>query len=106
MMRTIRELIKERWIKVRIDGIISKSRKTDLEVPQGGVLRETLFLVAINDILNKLKNGVDGSLFADDLTIYTTIKNMSDNKSTTNDDKLEKMGYRESTKILHQKEQQ
>ena len=31
---------------------------------------------------------------------------MSDNKSTTNDDKLEKMGYRESTKILHQKEQQ
>ena len=51
MMRTIRELIKERWIKVRIGGIISQSRKTDLGVPQGGVLSVRLFLVAINDIL-------------------------------------------------------
>ena len=58
MMRTIRELIKERWIKVRIGGIISQSRKTDLGVPQGGVLSVTLFLVAINDILNELGNGV------------------------------------------------
>ena len=88
MMRTIRELIKERWIKVRISGIISKSRKTDLGVLQGAVLSVTLLLVTINNILNKLGNGVDGSLFAEDLAIYTT----------TN--KLKKMSYREMTKIL------
>ena len=64
------------WIKVRIGGTISQSRKTDLGVPQGGVLSVTLFLVAINDILNELRNGVDGSLFADDLAIYTTTRNM------------------------------
>ena len=43
MMKIIRKLIKERWIKVRIGGIISKSRKTDLGVPQGVVLSVTLF---------------------------------------------------------------
>ena len=36
----------------------------------------TLFLVAINDILNELGNRVDGSLFADDLAIYTITRNM------------------------------
>ena len=72
MMKTIRELIKERWIKVRIGGIISQSRKIDLGDPQGGVLSVTLFLVAINNILNELGNGVDGSLFADNLAIQET----------------------------------
>ena len=33
------------------------------------------FLVAVNSILGELGNGVDGSLFADDLVIYITTKN-------------------------------
>ena len=70
-MKTIKELIKERWIKVRANGYISQRRKTELGIPQGGVLSMTLFLVGINDILKKLGNGVDESLFADDLAIYT-----------------------------------
>ena len=36
----------------------------------------TLFLIAINDILKELGNGVDGSLFADDLAIYITTRNL------------------------------
>ena len=76
MMDTIRELIKERWIKVRVGGRMSHSERTELGIPQGGVLSVTLFLVAINDILKELGNGVDGSLFADDLAIYTTTRNL------------------------------
>ena len=74
MKELIRELIDERWIKVRVGESISQSRQTDLGIPQGGVLSVTLFLVAINGILEELGNGVDGSLFADDLAIYITTK--------------------------------
>ena len=59
MLRFIRELIGERWIKVRVGGSVSQSKQTDLGIPQGGVLSVTLFLVAINGILGELGNGVD-----------------------------------------------
>ena len=61
MAKFIRELIGERWIKVR---------QTDLGIPQRGVLSVTIFLMVINGILWELGNGVDGSLFTDDLAIY------------------------------------
>ena len=38
------------------------------------MLSVTFFLVAINGILEELGNGVDGSLFADDLAIYITTR--------------------------------
>ena len=41
MIEFIRELICERWIKVKV------------VIPQGGMLNETIFLVAINGILGK-----------------------------------------------------
>ena len=69
-MELIRKLIGERWIKMRVGEVISQNKQTDLGIPQRGVLSVTLFLVAINGILGELGNGVDGSLFADDLTIY------------------------------------
>ena len=53
-------------------GNISQNKQTDLEIPQGGLLSVTLFLAAINGILGELGNGMDGSLFADDLSIYNT----------------------------------
>ena len=39
------------------------------------MLSVTLFLVALNGILRELRNGVYGSLFADDLAIYITTRN-------------------------------
>ena len=69
----IRELISERWIKVRVGGYISQSKQTDLGIPQAGVFSVTLFLVAIIGIFRELGNGVDESLSADDLAIYITI---------------------------------
>ena len=72
MMKFTRELISERWIKVRVGGSTSQSKQTDLGIPQGGVLSITLFLVAINGILGELGYGMDGSFFADDLAINIT----------------------------------
>ena len=69
MMEFIRQLIGERWIKVRVGGYISQSKQIDLGILQGGVLSVTLFLMAINGILGELGNREDGSLFADDLAI-------------------------------------
>ena len=57
-------------------GSILQSKQTDLGIPQGGVFSVTLFLVAINGILEKLGNGVDGSLFADDLAKYITTRSL------------------------------
>ena len=39
------------------------------------MLSVTLFLAAINGILGELVNGVDRSLFADNLAIYITTRN-------------------------------
>ena len=60
---------------MRVGGSVSQSKQTDLGIPQGGVLSVTLFLLAINGLLGELGNGVDGSLLADDLTIYITTRN-------------------------------
>ena len=60
---------------MRVGGSISQCKHTDLGIPQGEVLSVTLFLVAINDILGELRNGVDGLHFADDLAIYFTTRN-------------------------------
>ena len=62
MMKFTRELISERWIKVRVGGSTSQSKQTVLGIPQRGVLSINLFLVAINGMLGELGNGVDGSL--------------------------------------------
>ena len=48
MLKFIKELISERWIKVKVGGATSHNKQTDLGVPQGGVLSVTLFLVAIS----------------------------------------------------------
>ena len=75
MLRFIRELIGERWIKVRVGGFVSQRKQTDLGIPQERVLSVTLFLVAIKGILGEFGNGVNGSILADDLAIYNTTKN-------------------------------
>ena len=57
---------------MRVGRYILQSKQTDLGILKGGVLSIIIFLVAINGILGELGNGVDGSLFADDLAIYIT----------------------------------
>ena len=72
MMKLIRELIGESWIKVKMKGYILQSKQTDFGIPQGGVFNVTLYLVAINGILG---NRVYELLFANNLAIYITTRN-------------------------------
>ena len=68
-MEFIRELITEKWVKVRVVGTTLHCKQTDLGIPQGRILSIILILIAINGILGELGNGVGGSLFADDLAL-------------------------------------
>ena len=52
-----------------------QNKRTDQGILMVRVLSVTRFLVAINSILGQLGDGVDGSIFADDLAIYITIRN-------------------------------
>ena len=54
---------------MKVGGYILQSKQTDLGIPRGWVLIVTLFLESINGILEEIGNGVNGSLFADDLAI-------------------------------------
>ena len=74
MMEFIRELISERWIKVRMGGSISQNTQTDLGIPQGGVLDIILFLFAINGILGRIGIGVE-------LSVSTCPGNINYNKN-------------------------
>ena len=51
---------------MRVGGTTSQNRQTDLGI---------LLLVAINVILREWGNGLDGSLFVDDLAIYNKTRN-------------------------------
>ena len=65
MLETNKELVKEKWIRVRVGRTTSQSRQRDLEITQEAVLSAALFLVAINEILRELGSRVDKSLLAD-----------------------------------------
>ena len=59
---------------MRVGGYILQRKQIDLGIPQGVVLSITFFLVAINEILGELGNGVGRSLFTDDLAVYITTR--------------------------------
>lgn len=64
-----------RVIEVRANNTLSPPKIPENGVPQGSVLSISLFLIAINDVLNCITNSVVGLLFADDLTIVCKGKN-------------------------------
>ena len=76
MLKFIENYLKERLIKVKIGNTLSEDRATQAGVPQGGVLSATCFLVAINSIFDSIPRDVKASLYADDLVIYRTSKNI------------------------------
>ena len=69
----LQNFLKNRQIKVKIGQTHSELVDVDEGVPQGSVLSCTLFAIAIDSIVEKLKNlQVKIVLYVDDLTIYAT----------------------------------
>ena len=65
MIEFIKELIGERWIKVRVGGSISQSKHTDSEISQRRVLSVTIFLVTRSQrVESKTLQGVINKLVA------------------------------------------
>lgn len=63
--------LNDRSANVTINGTPGKHRHMKAGVPQGSVISPLLFLLFINDIADGLPDGVQASLFADDLAIWT-----------------------------------
>lgn len=71
----INDFLSDRSFKVRVGSTLSDS-KIQEGVPQGCILSVTFFNIKINNIVNCLNQGVDGSLYIDDLLIGYRSKNM------------------------------
>lgn len=72
----IHKFLKNRYIKVRINNGYSDSVNIKNGVPQGSCISVTLFLLAINDLQEHIQAPVNTTIFADDVTIFVTGKNI------------------------------
>lgn len=72
----IKNFLSNRSIRVRINKTLSKPVQIENGLPQGSVLSVILFLISINEVLQTIHKPVKGFLFADDLTIICTGKNI------------------------------
>lgn len=70
LLRWLSSFLKERSIRVGIDGHFSEKFKINAGVPQGCILSPTLFLLYINDLLGKTNNSIYS--FADDSTLISS----------------------------------
>ena len=73
-----------RWIRLptvqnsqKLDGHMSRRVSIQQGVPQGGVVSPTLFIIFINDIVDKLKTNISRALHADDLAIWNSAECLS-----------------------------
>jgi len=70
------EFLKDRKMRVRVNGSFSNWAEVFSGVPQGSVLGPLLFLLFVNDLPNVIKSHI--RMFADDTKIWRTIKDDTD----------------------------
>ena len=75
--------LKNRYMRVVVDGEFSERAKVESGVPQGTVLGPLLFLCHINDLPECVRSKV--RLFADDCLLYREIKSQKDHVALQND---------------------
>ena len=68
----IKALLTNRQANVRLGGVQSKNRLFREGVPQGSVLSPLLFLFVIDTLRDRLPDGLNVSLFADDVAIWAS----------------------------------
>ena len=74
MLKWIQAFLTNRTIQTTVEGTTSSRRTLEEGLPQGSALSCTLFLIFINDLPSLLK--CNKALFADDLVIWTTEKDL------------------------------
>ena len=70
MFRFLDNFIKDRFISVLYNGVISDSKRVSAGLPQGSILSPVLFSIYINDIFEGVEDDIDGSLYADDCAFW------------------------------------
>jgi len=69
MLTILHNFLLNRKIQVKLRNVLSKHFDIKNGLPQGSSISVTLFLVAINDILNNIQPSIKRTLFADDCNI-------------------------------------
>ena len=77
-LRILCSFLKDRTLKVHVDGSISREVQLQAGTPQGSCLSPILFCIHVNDIPFHEMIGCQPSQFADDLGIFATGKNIQD----------------------------
>ena len=82
LVRTIHNFLKNRYFRVRVEGVLSDNFNIEAGVPQGSLLGPILYTIFLNDIPNHLSLPIPikSLLYADDIIIYISKKNI--NKAT------------------------
>ena len=73
----IKNFLENRKFKVQLNNNYSDEREQEQGVPQGSVLSVTLFIIAINNIIEDIPGDVSKSLYVDDLAIYYSSNNIA-----------------------------
>merc|ERR1712121_173377 len=68
----IQNFLENRSIFIKLGNIKSDISKVDLGIPQGSSLSGTLFIIAIDSVLQNVSNYIGKSLFVDDLRLSVT----------------------------------
>ena len=76
IIRWIQSWLANRKAWVEFDGVKGKTKTFSQGLPQGAVLSPTLFLIYINDVTENLPEDVKISLFADDIAVWASSKNI------------------------------
>ena len=66
----VQNFLHNRKFKVNVNGVLSEEHTQHEGVPQGSVLSTTLFILAVNNIVQQLPPGVQCSLYVDDFAIW------------------------------------
>ncbi|XP_025416330.1 uncharacterized protein LOC112687685 [Sipha flava] len=77
MFKYISNFLKERQFQVKVSNTLSNTFYQENGIPQGSSLAVTLFLLAINDIVETIQVPVISNLYADDFNILCRSNNLN-----------------------------